>query len=316
MFKQYLPLLLLISGCASIPEPSEPINFDYNAIETIEFKLQPLPESKGVSNNTEWTETISTEISQRFAEAGYPVHNSLTQKTEPTTHTLNAQVEESKTTQTQPGFSLDFGNSNPRAVNFQKTLSAPINCSLTSTKDPSQSISLKELKSVPNPFENIGSNRQKINRKLTRFYVENIGSTCHNLLNKIRTKQPAIAKSTKKSADTFSPSIRIETKYKTDNNKKIKKQAVQETGDIIATPSNNTPVKTGNSPIVIDNAPSINMKADTKTKIEAQPAKAVKEKDYFPAITTEEKNTQDWRDAEVTIFNEGDTVILEFGNNR
>ncbi len=316
MFKQnFLLLLSIITGCTSNLETNKPINFNYNAVENIEFNLQPLPERKGTS---EWTKAISIEISQRFADAGYPIFSSFSTPTQSANHVLEAQVEETRITKTQPGFSLGFGNSNPRSTNFQKTFSAPISCTLRSLDDPTQNISLKELKSVSSPFDNIGSSQEKINAKLNRFYIENIGSTCHNLLNKLQVKRSSLVKSDSSNKNTFSRAMRIETKYKSDKNKRLEIKPSNEVKDI-KTIETKIGTKKKIKDEVIKNTQTEakkEVKAEANKEIERQTSKEVAEKDNFPAVTTDEKNTHDWRDAEITIFNQGDTVILEFGNNR
>lgn len=288
MFKRFLPLIFLITGCAPSTQLSNSINFEYDKVKEIEFKLDSLPDNESGISDSEWTQAVSMEISQRFANAGFPISNSLDNVKKPFTHTLNTKVDEARITDTQPGVTFGFGNSNPRSTNFQKTLSAPISCTIQSLKDPDQNVSLKELKSIASPFDNIGLSQQQKNDKLKRFYIENIGSTCHNLLKKLSVKPTSAPKADAINSETFMQSIRIETKYKSDNKQEPNLEE--------------PPRKT-----------SANDEATTQ--INEAPTQIIEE-DNFPTITTKEKNTQDWRDAEITIFNQGDTVILEFGNNR
>ena len=222
MFKQFLPFLLLLNGCTPTPQISESINFDYDKVENIEFKLQTLPDNKGDLSDYEWTKTVAMKISGRFAKAGYPISSTFDKTTKGITHTMEANVEETRITKTQPGLTFDFGNSNPRSSNYQKTLSAPINCVIQSLEDPEQNVSLKELKSVSNPFDQIGLSQQQKNDKLKHFYIENIGSTCHNLLKKLSVKSKAIPRADPLDSEAFTPAIRIETKYKSDNKQKLK----------------------------------------------------------------------------------------------
>ena len=90
---------------------------------------------------------MATQISHRFTKAGYPIYLSGSNSTQHS-HFLEAVVEDPRMTDTQVGVTLDFGGSNPRAENFQKTLSAPITCTLKSLNNDTLPISLKELKSI------------------------------------------------------------------------------------------------------------------------------------------------------------------------
>ena len=318
MFKRFLPLIFLLTGCAPTTQLSKPINFDYDKVEDIEFKLDSLPDNKSGISDSEWTKAVSIEISQRFANAGFPITNSLDNAKQSSTHILNAKVDEARITDTQPGVTIGFGNSDPRSANFQKTLSAPINCTIQSLKDPDQNISLKELKSIASPFDNIGLSQQQKNEKLKRFYVENIGSTCHNLLKKLSVKRTSAPKSDAIDdaidIEAFMPAIRIETKYKTDKNQNLNVGNTDKSDDAASKASSGKDENTDKSDDTASNASSGN---DGNTdKSDDAASNTSSGADYFPNITTEEKNTQDWRDAEITIFNQGDTLILEFGNNR
>lgn len=282
MTKRLIPLLcLIITGCASGPKlSSNAVKFDFTQVESIVFKLDALPDNESGLSDSEWTQTVSTEISDRFADAGFPVANQINAGPGSGTHRLLASVEETRMTEIQPGLTFDFGNSNPRAANFQKTLSAPISCTIQSLLDPEQEVTLKELKSIASPLDKVGLSQQQKDQKLRRFYIENIGSTCHNLLKKLAVKPTSAPKPGVVEADTFMPSIRIETKYKTDEEK------------------------------IDAGVPAGDQASESVSET------ASDQEDSFPTITTEEKDVKDWRDAEITIFNQGDTVILEFGPHR
>lgn len=288
MPKYYLPLLLLLTGCASDNQNVQTKKFDYKSVSKIQLTVQ----GEDKTNEPLWS-AISGEISQRFAKAGYPVvsatggektadHESL-----PVTHNMEAVIEKPRLASTPVGISLDFGNSDPRAPNFQKTLSAPITCTLTSIKDSTQQISLKELKSISTDLENISLGNSAQTEKLNRFYVENAGSTCHNLLSRIKIK-PVVAGKAEKIEETFKPAIRVETKYIKDTVKPLQPMQPAE---------------------VHSQQP-----ADAKS---AQPVEVNEKAQSEPDnVTTEENDAEEWQNKEITIFNQGDTVILKFGSDQ
>ncbi|MDD5580443.1 MAG: hypothetical protein PHY16_14330 [Methylobacter sp.] len=276
--RKYTPvLLLLLTGCA--PEPLiQPDHFDYKSVKKIEFTIRN--RQKQSEDSPQLFGKIADEISQRFTKAGYPVNSSTSNPhvnpdEQPTySHVMEAVVEDARLTATPVGISFDFGNSDPRATNFQKTLSAPITCTIKSLQDPAEQISLKELKSITTDMENIETSNPEKQEKIKRFYTENIGSTCHNLLSRLKIKPKAMSNAEPiDQIETFTPAIRIKTLYKPNIIKPEQQKSL-----------------TSTIPVEQDQQP--------------------------PAIHTEQNSQKDWQNKEITIFNQGDTVILEFGNNR
>ncbi|CAA9890203.1 hypothetical protein METHB2_20034 [Candidatus Methylobacter favarea] len=65
-------------------------------------------------------------------------------------------------------------------------------------------------------------------------------------------------------------------------------------------------VKTQSKPTIIKPQQQIPLAGPLTAKHAQQP----------PAAHIEQNTEKDWQNREITIFNQGDTVILEFGNNR
>ncbi|MBT5436443.1 MAG: hypothetical protein HOK93_02580, partial [Methylococcales bacterium] len=147
---RYLALLFLLSGCSQIPVIDNIQHFQTADINTIGFTLKT-PTQGEYQTSPAVSTAIATQISHRFSKAGYPI-NLLDREVSKTassySHRLEAMVENPRMTATQVGVTLDFGGSNPRAANFQKTLSAPITCTLRSLNNETPPILLKELKSI------------------------------------------------------------------------------------------------------------------------------------------------------------------------
>ena len=293
---RYLALLFLLSGCSQIPVIDNIQHFETADINTIGFTLKT-PTQGDYQTNAATTTIMATEISHRFSKAGYPIHligRGTTKNSMQHNHLLEAVVENPRMTATQVGVTLDFGGSNPRAANFQKTLSAPITCTLRSLNNETPPISLKELKSIQTQLDTIHLTAAGKQQKLQQFYTENIGSTCHNLLKRLgitpkttRQSSDSKAHSDVPSTEPFMPAIRVETKYIKRNKTATPQKEKQSSGHSHQHTATETP--THHHPLTA--APS--------------------------SIQTEvTEPTGDLFDKEVTIFNQGDTVILKFGYER
>ena len=292
---RYLALLFLLSGCSQIPVIDNIQHFQTADINTIGFTLKT-PTQGEYQTSPAVSTAIATQISHRFSKAGYPI-NLLDREVSKTassySHRLEAMVENPRMTATQVGVTLDFGGSNPRAANFQKTLSAPITCTLRSLNNETPPILLKELKSIQTQLDTVHLTAAGKQQKLQQFYTENIGSTCHNLLKRLgitpkttRQSSDSKAHSDVPSTEPFMPAIRVETKYIKRNKTATPQKKEQLSGH---SHQHKTP--------------------ETPTHHHQHTAPA--------SVQTEvTEPTGDLFDKEVTIFNQGDTVILKFGYER
>ena len=304
---RYLALLFLLSGCSQIPVIDNIQHFETADINTIGFTLKT-PTQGDYQTSPAVSAAIATQISHRFSKAGYPIHligRGTTKNSMQHNHLLEAVVENPRMTATQVGVTLDFGGSNPRAANFQKTLSAPITCTLRSLNNETPPISLKELKSIQTQLDTIHLTAAGKQQKLQQFYTENIGSTCHNLLKRLgitpkttRQSSDSKAHSDAPSTEPFMPAIRVETKYIKRNKTATPQKEKQSSGHSHQHTATETP--THHHPLT------------------AAPSSIQTEKITAPASVQTEvtEPAGDLFDKEVTIFNQGDTVILKFGYER
>lgn len=304
---RYLALLFLLSGCSQIPVIDNIQHFETADINTIGFTLKT-PTQGDYQTNAATTTIMATEISHRFSKAGYPIHligRDTTKNSMQHNHLLEAVVENPRMTDTQVGVTLDFGGSNPRAANFQKTLSAPITCTLRSLNNETPPISLKELKSIQTQLDTLHLTAAGKQQKLQQFYTENIGSTCHNLLKRLgitpkttRQSSDSKASSDAPSTEPFMPAIRVETKYIKRNKTATPQKKEQHSGHSHQHTTTETP--THHHPLT------------------AAPLSIQTEEVTAPASVQTEATEPagDLFDKEVTIFNQGDTVILKFGYER
>jgi len=313
---RYLALLFLLSGCSQTPVIDNIQHFEPSKINTIGFTLKT-PRHGDYQTSATTTTLMATEISRRFSKAGYPIHltgSGTPKNSTQHNHLLEAVVENPRMTDTQVGITLDFGGSNPRAANFQKTLSAPITCTLRSLNNETPPISLKELKSIQTQLDTLHLTASGKQQKLQQFYTENIGSTCHNLLKRLgitpkttRQSSDSKASSDAPSTEPFMPAIRVETKYIKRNKTATPQKEEQSSGPSHQHTATETP--THHHPTT---APSSiqteEVTAPSSVKTEATAPSSVKTEVTEP--------TGDIFDKEVTIFNQGDTVILKFGYER
>jgi len=279
---RYLALILILTGCSQTPVIENIQHIETSQIKTLGFTLKT-PSHGEYQISSAGTITMATQISHRFTKAGYPIYLSGSNSTQHS-HFLEAVVEDPRMTDTQVGVTLDFGGSNPRAENFQKTLSAPITCTLKSLNNDTLPISLKELKSIQTQLDTIHLTTAQKQQKLQYFYTENIGSTCHNLLKRLgitpkttRQSSDSKAHSEAPSTEPFMPAIRVETQY-IKRNKTTQPQKQHTTTE----------------------TPSDQHQSSEPSSIQAETT--------GPA--------GDLFDKEVTIFSQGDTVILKFGYER
>jgi hypothetical protein len=302
---RYLALLFLLSGCSQTPVIDNIQHFEPSKINTIGFTLKT-PRHGDYQTNAATTALMATEISRRFSQAGYPIHltgSGTAKNSTQHNHLLEAVVENPRMTDTQVGITLDFGGSNPRAANFQKTLSAPITCTLRSLNNETAPISLKELKSIQTQLDTLHLTASGKQQKLQQFYTENIGSTCHNLLKRLgitpkttRQSSDSKASSDAPSTEPFMPAIRVETKYIKRNKTATPQKEEQSSGPSHQHTATETP--THHHPTTAPSSIQTEVTAPSSVKTEVT------------------EPTGDIFDKEVTIFNQGDTVILKFGYER
>jgi hypothetical protein len=120
-------------------------------------------------------------------------------------HVLKATVGSVEYADTPTGFSFSSGNSDPRAMGFQKTFVLPITCQLSSIAHHEQSGELK-LGFSTDETSKIFLGSDKL--------ADHISTVCFNLLTELKwpKKIEKIADTTTIKTPSWMPEIRIETK--------------------------------------------------------------------------------------------------------
>ena len=171
----------------------KPQVFDVSKIERIELKI-------AVSNQTAFSDVISKEVANNLAGWNYPIG---TQNGQSFSHILKATVGSVEHGSTPSGFSFSSGNSDPRAIEFQKTDVLPVSCQLTSIADPEQTTGLSM------GFTASLTDKQSLS---SDKLIDHISTVCFNLLRELKWPNNSQNYSHDPIKPSWLPEVRIETK--------------------------------------------------------------------------------------------------------
>ena len=282
-------LLLTLGACAIDGKPKAHLS---NPERVTDIRLTISPENLADISAADQRGQLAEEISRDLSSLGYTV-KPLKPQDEAFTHTLEGKVGKLEKKSTPPGLSLDFGNSDPRALDFQKAEVVPVACVLRAHNKAEDPVKLAGEFSLPADLDDVtGTQRKPVPLS---FYVDRIATVCLNLLSELN-----ISKTAPVQANTpWKPAVDIEIRDKppTSANAIELSPKVNSTALPAATPAN-LPAK----PTVPDGA-TTPVAAPAGVSGHA-PATAE------PALNEEEKRKQ------LIIRNLGTPVILEFGYER
>ncbi|MDP2903732.1 MAG: hypothetical protein Q8N96_11605 [Methylovulum sp.] len=143
-------------------------------------------------------------VSNNLAQWHYPIKANATGDI---SHHLFATVGAVQTDATPVGFSFSSGNSDPRAVGFQKAQVIPMTCQINSIKNPDQQAVFKTTVSA-NGFL---PNNQPTSATLEKLSDE-ISTVCFNLLDELALQPPPSLTGTSVSKPGWMPNVSIEVK--------------------------------------------------------------------------------------------------------
>lgn len=197
MYKQLNCYLLLLAACGLVACAPTQVKkqraFDFSTIGRIE--LQIIADDPSVL-----PVDLSEKVSKNLADWKYPIGAASGQAI---SHSLIAQVGAIEHANTPTGFSFSAGNSDPRAMDFQKTDVLPIDCKLTSIAHPEQTSDLS-----------MGFTASKTDRRA--FAVEkladHISTVCFNLLREVKWPESGEKQESSTINPSWMPEIRIENK--------------------------------------------------------------------------------------------------------
>lgn len=177
-----------LAACSSAPVKKKPV-FDFTNTAGIELQI--------TGDNSQ---SLAKVVSKNLQDWYYPVVTRETGKT--VSHRLKATIGQVENAKTPSGLSFSMGNSDPRALNFQKTDVLPIRCELTSVAHPEQNDEFSM------GFTNSFSGKQATADKL----ADHISTVCFTLLRELKWPLPVQANKPQVQKSSWIPQIRIETK--------------------------------------------------------------------------------------------------------
>ena len=180
-----------LSACTLSPEkPQAP--FNAALVKQIKVKVEATD-----SGNPEAT---ATQVAKNLVGWGYPM---AINEPNNASHTLTATIGSVKHSQTPTGFSFSSGNSDPRAMEFQKMQVLPISCEITSIAQPEQHVYLQ----MDFGAEGVFSKRANISADTL---IDHVSTVCFNLLSELDWPKQAALQSLADDKVRWMPEVRIE----------------------------------------------------------------------------------------------------------
>lgn len=193
---QAVAIICTLSACTPALEKKQAF-FDVAAVKQIEFKIGSIESSSLTSTFSRPDNT--TRIAKNLSDWGYPI----AVKDHPAaSHTLTAEIGLIEHGDTPSGFSFSVGNSDPRAIDFQKADVIPISCELTAIARPEQTRYLYMDFAVGNADTSaISANK----------LVDHVSTVCFNLLSELKAPQTSKIEPDAGIKPGWMPEVRIET---------------------------------------------------------------------------------------------------------
>lgn len=175
--------LLCALSTAALAEP-----LDKSAIKSIALKIDP----QALDNLGLSAQPLQEQVTKNLSEWRFP----MVSATGNATHDLEVLIGKVENSNTPVGFSFSWGNSDPRALEFQKDEVLPVKCRLVSRQHPAQQAELSMTFSASKPV-----NSAKL--------VDHISTVCFDLLDDLHF----LASETSKTISTpaWMPTVKIET---------------------------------------------------------------------------------------------------------
>ncbi len=285
-----LPLLVWATteGCTSLGPDMQGTRLHPEDIHALSFTLDRTSATDSAAAATDITQTVTS----RLAESGFPM--STTGMDPRLSHRLVGTIGAVSHQSTPTGLSLSLGDSDPRALEFQKADVIPIDCQLSSQNPPIASARLhmnmpdaRRISAVQAPESQAEKNRR---------LAEQVAMVCFNLLEELNVRKQPHA------TPTWEPELQIKTR-----------------GEPAQAPARQpTPVVPTSPPQTATGTqkqPAIPMESPTPAQ-EAIPSSSTQPHNA-PVVEIEQRAdpTGDHR-PQMIIRNRGNPVILEFGYER
>jgi len=280
-------IIVINTGCSSTsekqvvelaPDQVSNMRFSVGSLSTV-FKTS-LPEEK-----------VTSQVTANLTESGYSL---IKQDSNTYSHDLTVQVGSIKHGSTPVGFSFNAGNSDPRALDYQKSDVFPLTCSLTSRHQPEQRADLT-MDFVAKHYLSDTAQFSEDNRLVEKL-VNDMSTVCFNLLSNLQLKRQPINQSNETVKSGWMPTIEIrnvpepEAETATVTNVEAESQAEKKL--------DNT-----NFPVKINQPVKKNLSVDKQQSVEIKKNSVVKQSN---------KKTR----KQLIINNQGSPVTIQFGHER
>jgi hypothetical protein len=200
LFFKAVAIACALTACATSLEKKQ-APFDVTSVKQIEFKIGTIKQSSLKSTLSQ--QDRIARITRNLADWGYPIGV----KGNPVfSHTLTAEVGLIEHSETPAGFSFSSGNSDPRAIDFQKSNVLPISCELTSIAQPEQTIYLNMDFAAENSFA-----KQTGHSISEDKLIDHISTVCFNLLSELNWPDKMQNQPSSSFKPSWMPEVRIET---------------------------------------------------------------------------------------------------------
>lgn len=189
-----------LTACAAGPEKRQ-ARLDTARVEHIAFKIGAIRQPTLATALSR--PGIAARIAGNLAGWSYPVS---ADDSKAASHTLTAEIGAIEYGETPTGFSFSAGDSDPRALGFQKTDVLPISCELTFIAQPEQTRYLHMDFAVGSAFgkragQAVGTDK----------LVDHISTVCFNLLNELDWPEKTPDQPASGVKPGWMPEVRIET---------------------------------------------------------------------------------------------------------
>ncbi len=200
--------LLSIAACTSMTERQKPA-FNPQLVSSMVFSIENRPELLGAKLKEE---TISRQVTNNLAQWGYVFNQT---DTITYSHRLSVTFGAIKHSSTPAGLSFSAGNSNPRALEFQKADVLPMTCSLMPKENPEQKAELT-LEVMAEDYLHLAKLPAPHN-ELTEELINDVSTSCYNLLSHL---QVATQNQPQQDSKTIQPSWIPEIRVEIENDEK------------------------------------------------------------------------------------------------
>lgn len=192
LFFKSIAIICTLTACAPGLE-KKTVLFDTASVKQIEFKIGTIKQAS--LKSTAHQQDRIDRITKNLAVWGYPIGD----KNNPVfSHSLTAEIGLIEHSETPAGFSFSAGNSDPRAIDFQKTDVIPFSCELRSIAQPVQTTYL---------HMDFAAGTSISEDKL----ADHISTVCFNLLSELNWPDKAKNQSSSSLKPSWIPEVRIET---------------------------------------------------------------------------------------------------------